>query len=186
MFSCLGKNRALWAKIFNGVSFYVGWFACVALAAWGEPWWSIVVGLAFVFVHFPICDNWRRDLGLVVLMSILGFFLDTIYMALGVLSYRSPNPWVDYLAPLWLIPLYALFAQTLNSSLSYLRGNPFILSWLAALAGPLTYLAGERMGAASFIMDRGLALLFIGITWALFMPLMDRINTLLSNRLTRQ
>lgn len=176
-------RRELLYRALNGIFFYAGWFACIALAAKGLPWLGIGISCALLLPHFAVCTDWRRELFLMGITSLCGWLLDCLYMFLGVIDFASPNPWLPQLAPLWLIPLYALFASVLNSSLAYLRGHSLILAILAFLGGPLSYLAGARMGAAT--MTAGYeGLLVIGVAWALFMPFVDQINVYLGKKLS--
>jgi hypothetical protein len=68
--------------------------------------------------------------------------------------------------------LWALVASTLNSSLSWLRGKPLLGAVLGAIAGPLSYEAGIRLGAGSWGPHGQLGgLVVLAIVWGAAMPL---------------
>ena len=66
-----------------------------------------------------------------------------------------------------------LFATTLNVGMRWLRKNLLVASIFGALGGPMSFLAGERIGAVSFS-DTSTALVVIGLGWAVLLPLLVR------------
>ena len=86
--------------------------------------------------------------------------------------------WVAYpsgyfnasLAPYWIVTMWMLFATTLNSSMRWLKGRRLLAAVLGAVAGPLSYLAGQRLGGMEFVEPRA-ALAFLAVGWAAVMPL---------------
>jgi fucose 4-O-acetylase-like acetyltransferase len=88
---------------------------------------------------------------------------------LGLLEYPSGMilPW---LAPVWIIALWAGFATLLPVSLRWLLGRWRTAALFGAVGGPLAYYAGMKLGAVSFP-DPVVALAALAGGWAVLTPL---------------
>ena len=154
----------------NFVAFQAGWFACVLAAANGEPWAAMpVVGLV-VALHLILARRPGQEARLIALALAMGLVLDSLLASSGWLRYASPLP-VAGLAPYWILAMWALFATTLNVSMSWLRGKTGLAVLLGAVFGPLSYMAGRRLGALEFV-DFQAGTLALAAAWALAMPLL--------------
>ena len=67
--------------------------------------------------------------------------------------------------------MWLAFATLPRASLRWLAGRWKLQALLGAVLGPLSYLAGAELGAATLFQPTGLSLIAIGIGWALAMPL---------------
>jgi len=63
-----------------------------------------------------------------------------------------------------------IFATTLNASLGWLAGRYRLAAALGAICGPVSYVAGARLGAIELPAHAGLSLTAIAIVWAGVMP----------------
>ena len=80
--------------------------------------------------------------------------------------------------PFWMVALWINLAATINFSLSWLKTRYVVASLLGAIAGPLAYSAGAMIGAITInSID---ALIIISIMWAVAMPLLFWISTLIT------
>jgi hypothetical protein len=70
--------------------------------------------------------------------------------------------------------MWALFATTLNLSMSWLKGRPWLAAAFGAVGGPLAYVAGRKLGGVE-MNEPALALLVQGLGWAVMMPLLLRL-----------
>lgn len=75
----------------------------------------------------------------------------------------------EFLAPWWILALWALFATTLNVSLGWLRSRLLLAGVLGGVAGPFAYWAGERLGALS-LREPVAALGALTLGWAAILP----------------
>ena len=76
------------------------------------------------------------------------------------------------MAPYWMIMLWALFATTLNVSMYWVKQLYTLwISVLGAVLAPLTYYAGERLGAVAFT-NPVYALGVISLGWAVLFPVL--------------
>jgi hypothetical protein len=156
----------------NFAAFQVGWFACVLGAAHGIPWAGPVAVVQVIALHLVLAENPVRETRLICLALVMGFVVDSLLAASGWLRYASPLP-STLLAPYWILAMWALFATTLNVSLHWLKGHAGLSVLLGAVLGPLSYIAGQRLGALEFADFRAGALA-LAVAWALAMPLLMR------------
>jgi hypothetical protein len=156
--------------LINFVAFQLGWFACVLGAAAGFPWFGPVVVAAAVALHLVMARAPLPELYLVLAAMMLGLVADSVLLATGWLSY-SVGLWLPGLAPYWIIAMWALFATTLNVSMGWMRGRPVLTVLMGAVGGPLSYLAGEKLGAIELTQPVQ-ALAALAVAWAIAMPLL--------------
>jgi len=155
-------------KVINFALFQVGWFACILSAAAGKPAIGAVIASLIIVWHIMQAHRPSREISLILIAMLIGAIWDSLLVWQSWLTYPSgvllPNT-----APYWIIMLWALFASTLNLSLSWLKQNKWLSILLGAIAGPLAYYAGERLGAVDFLQPvHALAALAIG--WAVLTP----------------
>ncbi|MBU3620213.1 DUF2878 domain-containing protein [Polynucleobacter sp. CS-Odin-A6] len=159
------------AKFWNFVLFQAGWFACIIGAANNEVLWPVLITLLYLAIHIWRSEHPRFELKLILKAVLLGVSADTLIVNLGFLHFNDawPSP---YLSPVWMWTLWALVASTINGSLCWLRGKPLLGAILGAIAGPLSYEAGIRMGAGSWGVDGQLGgLVCLAIIWGAAIPL---------------
>ena len=156
--------------LLNFFAFQFGWFATVLGAAKGMPWIGPIAVLAVVALHLSLSVRPKSELKLLLSAMLAGLVLDSLLVSSGWVAY--PNGiMVDGLAPYWIITMWALFATTLNVSMKWMRGRPVLAVSMGAVGGPLSYLAGQKLGAISFI-DPLFAMVALAIAWGLAMPIL--------------
>lgn len=156
------------AILINFAAFQFGWFSTVIGAAKGLPWVGPLVIAAVLALHFAQAKRPFQEFSLALLCAAIGTWFDSMLVAVGWVGY-STGQWHSLLAPYWIIAMWMLFATTLNLSLTWLRGRPWLAVAVGALAGPLTYLAGARLGAIEFV-NQNAALAALAIGWAILLP----------------
>lgn len=160
----------------NFILFQAGWFACVLAAADGRIWLApfavlLVVALHLFFISRP--TDRRRELGFILLVGLFGMLADSGLRKLGATHYPTSNAgWPPGLAPVWVGALWSLFATLPCHSLGWLRGRPLLTAVLGAVGGPLSYLAGTRLGATGLGDHSLLTFGALGIEYALLTPLL--------------
>ncbi|MBU3600784.1 DUF2878 domain-containing protein [Polynucleobacter sp. AM-25C3] len=159
------------AKFWNFVLFQIGWFACIIGAANQQVFWPVAGTLLYIAIHIYYSPRPILELKLVLKAALFGVAVDTLVANLGFLSFEDAWP-SAYLSPVWMWTLWALVASTINGSLSWLRGRPVLGAVLGAIAGPLSYEAGIRMGAGSWGAHGQLGgLILLGIVWGAAIPI---------------
>lgn len=154
--------------LFNIVAFQIAWFACVLGGANDLPWLGSAAALVIVGAHVLRAPLRVSELALILIVGLIGAIWDSVPVAAGLLSYTS-GTLIPNAAPYWIVALWMAFATTLNVSLRWLRQRYVLAVTLGALAGPLAYYAGERLGAVHFH-DAPLGLTLLSCGWACLMP----------------
>jgi hypothetical protein len=150
--------------------FQLGWFACVMGAAKGHPWLGLPVVAMAVLVHLFAARQPVREASLLLICTLLGAVLDSALLLTGWIEY--PNGlWLPGLAPYWIVAMWVLFGTTLNRSLRWMRGRPWLALLFGAVGGPLSYAAGEGMGAMS-MSNPVMAMTALAALWGLVLPLL--------------
>jgi len=156
------------------VAFQLGWFACVGGAAAGAAWLGPLWCLGALAVRLRPAETQSLRARLVLRSVVVGCVLDTVWAALGWVTYASPEPLGSAIAPLWIIALWALFGLELDASLRWMRARPGVAGVASAVFGPIGYLGAERMGAATISAPKPLVLLALAVSWGCAVPLIVR------------
>jgi hypothetical protein len=138
----------------NFVGFQLVWLACVLWRDWGLAVFATVLAL-----HLALVPDRARELRLLVAAGAAGWAAELAMRASGATSFASGA------VPAWMVALWVNFASTLNWSLDWLRGRFALAALLGAVAGPLSYWGGERLGALSVPRP-----LVVGLVWAVATP----------------
>ncbi len=146
------------------IVFQVGWTACVAFGNSGA--------LLALLVCVPLQALWpgrrtNREWALVIGFSVAGLAMDLGWQALELLEFTGQ---LAVGIPLWLVVLWLLFTGTLFHSLAFLQHRLVLAAVLGAVAGPLSYLAGMRLGAATTDRETWLVLSAMAPAWAVLLP----------------
>jgi len=166
-----GTYQALFSKVLNGLLFYVIWFVCAGSVAQDLEYLGLLSIAVFLVFHFALSKNRMKEALTLTFVILLGFCFDSVYLLTGTLTYYTPNPWVSWGAPLWILAMYALFSTTFDYSLSWTKKLPW---WLQALLGAgggvATYVAGEKMHIVEFLLPGLSTVIVIACAWALLFP----------------
>ena len=152
----------------NFLAFQLGWFSCVLAAAKGMPWLGPLVVLAVVLLHLKLVAKPLAELKLIGAAMAMGLLTDSLLLSSGWLAY-SGGSWIPGLAPYWIIAMWALFATTLNVSMRWMRGRYLLAAIMGGIGGPLSYLAGEKLGAMT-MSEPTLAIAALALAWSVAMP----------------
>lgn len=156
--------------ITNFILFHLGWFACVLGGAWDMPWLGLCYAAAIIAIHLSLAHTLTAELRLILLAGIYGLFTDTLLVNTGWLQYTS-GYLIAGVAPYWVVALWMLFATTLNITFSWLKRRYLLATVLGAIAGPMAYLSGEQLGAATLVQPTS-ALLLLALIWGIAMPML--------------
>lgn len=154
----------------NFAAFQIGWFACVLSAAHDWPAAGTAAAAAIVAVHVYRAARPLEEIKLIGAALLLGVLWDSLLLNLGWLAFASGSV-VPGVAPHWILALWALFAMTLNVSLAWLKRRLLAGAVLGAIAGPLAYWGGARLGAVVLAQPVP-AITALSIGWGLITPLL--------------
>ena len=155
--------------IINFLLFQIGWFACVLSGAAGLNSPSLLFTAAFLFVHFRFYPWKLTDYKLVLAAILIGVILDSSWSAWGLMAYQAQT--IEPIAPWWIWCLWINFALTLNHSMSWLLKHRLLAGILSAVASPVSYYAGSRLGALQWLQPE-ILIIVLGISWGLVIPLL--------------
>ncbi len=156
--------------LINFIAFQVGWFSCVLSAANGMPWIGFLVVCLVVALHLRIADHPSHELQLITLSVVMGLVFDSLLVSSGWVRYPA-GMFFSGVAPYWILAMWALFSTTLNYSMGWLKSNLLLASVMGAVFGPLSYLAGQRLGAIELV-DYRSSMVALAVIWAVVMPIL--------------
>jgi hypothetical protein len=160
------------SKLLNFALFQAGWFACVLAGAHGMPVAAVAAAGAVIGVSLRWFSADRlSEARLLLAVALIGFCVDTVHLSFGVFALIGV-PRFPHLCPSWLVALWAMFGTTLRGSLSWLAGRYALAAVLGAVAGPLSYLGGAKLGAVTLHPSRAFTVAALAVGWAVVMPLL--------------
>jgi hypothetical protein len=158
----------------NFAIFEAAWFAAILGAAHGAPAWGTAAVVAAIAWHVAISARPLTELALAVILCVIGSIAESIVVMQGHVAYPSGQP-VAWLAPYWMVALWGEFAIALNVTLRWLKNRPLLAFVLGAVAGPLSFIGGVRLGGARFV-DATPALIMLACMWGVLMPLLMALS----------
>lgn len=163
-------NNALRFSLPNFILFQIGWFSCVLGGAAGQPLTGVIIAGLIIFFHIHRAQQPWKEILLIFIAMTIGAVWDSLLVWMSWVDYPAgiliPNT-----APYWIVVMWALFTTTLNISMRWLKGRYGLALLLGAVAGPLAYYGGVRLGAVDFISVNH-AVIALAIGWAVFTPLL--------------
>lgn len=160
--------------VLNFVAFQFGWFSSVIGGAQGLPWVGPLAVLAIVFLHLLNAPEKEKEFFLILSCGLIGAVFDSLLVVTGWVTYPS-GMFTDVTAPYWIIAMWMLFGTTLNVSMRWLKRRWIVSGALGLVAGPLSYIAGQKLGGIVFV-EQTSGLIALGIGWALIMPVLMRLS----------
>jgi hypothetical protein len=158
-------------KIIFFIGFQVAWFAAVFGAAGGQPWLGPAAILLWLAVYAFLSGRPKLEIQIALIALGMGLLADSLLIGFGVYTPRGLiGGWP--LTPPWMLALWINFGTLVNGSLSWLRGRYWLGAFLGAWGGPAAYYSGHRVGALTFHPPLIIHLVFLGIAWAIAVPLL--------------
>jgi peptidoglycan/LPS O-acetylase OafA/YrhL len=158
------------SPILTFLSLQAGWFACVLGAASGRPLVGVLVVLLVVVAHLVTSAD-RLALALTLAAAaVVGLVVDGSLTLTGVLTFPA-HASLGWPVPLWMLALWVNFALAIDA-LAWLGRRPAAAMLAGAIGGPLSYLAGARLGAVTLGPSEPLALGAVAVAWMVAMPLL--------------
>jgi hypothetical protein len=108
-----------------------------------------------------------------VFTTAIGTAWDSSLVVFNVIQYPHGNVFGN-VAPVWIIAVWALFATTFNTSLTFLKRRYVFAMLFGAIGAPLSFIAGMKLGALQFP-HYNRAIMVIAAGWAVMMPVMMKL-----------
>ncbi len=157
--------------ISNFVLFQIGWFACVLGGANQLALVGSLVALILIALHIWRAQAPLAEIRLLLVALGIGIVFESILTFTNISQYADGILFEGF-APHWMVLMWGLFATTLNVSMRWVKSLPLpAIALLGAILAPLSYLAGNRLGAVVFP-DTTLALITIALGWVILFPLL--------------
>jgi len=166
-------------KIFNIFGFQLCWWACVLGVKYENPYIGPALMSIFIFIHFRYCVIEKKEYSFIIVSTLLGTLVDSIFLNTTLIEYNGLT--FNFIAPFWIIAMWAGFSATVNHSLDWLKNNYLFCFLLGAISGPLSYVAGLKFNAISF--DLSITVVSIlAISWGIIVPGIFFINNIFSEK----
>lgn len=158
-------------RVINFIGFQGLWLLCVMSAGAGQPWVGPLAGVVLLALHLATTHKPAAEARLIAAACAVGYVFDSALVLSGVIAFPES---AAFGAPstIWMVTLWAGFAATMRSSMQWLVGSPVLAAVLGVVGGPLSYLAGSRLGAISLPQNLVVSLGAVALVWALAMPLL--------------
>nr|WP_279538409.1 DUF2878 domain-containing protein [Pseudomaricurvus alcaniphilus] len=156
------SNSAVKAAL-NGLLFQLGWLVAVQ----GSSRYALLATAVLLVLHWCYWSRSRREWGLIMAVAAAGYAIDSVLVWQGVFLVAG-NEWV---APLWLLCIWVMFATTLCHAFAFLQRNLGLAMLLGAVFPPFSYWAGEKLAPLEFS-DSVIALGVLAVIWAILLPLL--------------
>lgn len=161
-----GKRVTAARKWLHVAGMQGAWFAAALLAS--TPWHLVgaAANALVFFVHAATSGALRREFVRGGVALGLGLAVELINQRVGGVAAEHATT----LPAWWLLSLWPVFASAMRrgNSLEWLLPRLPLAAVLGALAGPLSYSGGARLGALH--LDGTHSLVTIGLCWAFAMP----------------
>jgi len=155
--------------------FQSAWFITILAAANGLPYVGPLFTLIWIGFHLLLISGHRKsECILFISAAFTGYTLEFMLVMSKMIVYPSQTM-LGILVPIWMITLWINLAATLHYSLSWLKNRYLASAVLAAVAAPLAYGAGARLGAIQ--LSGTPALILIALAWSLAMPFLFWLTT---------
>ena len=162
-------QTSVYYKIANAAWYQIVWFTALIGRETMEPLLLVLLGL-----HFVWSPRRKADLLLVIMCGSIGITADSLLGTAGVYVF-SPTPTVLAI-PFWLAAIWLSFCCTLLHSFNLFVSRPVLGPLIVAALAPLSYMAGQKLGAVSFGVPTKNAMLIIGLSWLLVMTVIGFIT----------
>ena len=161
--------------ILNFVCFQALWLSCVLGAGgYGLHW---LAGMAVLPLLVLAWFSAYRQVDLVItgLAVAIGYLLDNVWVANGILSY----PGIDH-APYWIGLLWLGLGLTINHSMRWFRDQAFWGALIVGAFAPVTYISGQGFGAVTI--EQLPLTAFISVSWCILFYCLAHLSKRLIQR----
>ncbi|RDX35842.1 DUF2878 domain-containing protein [Kangiella sp. HD9-110m-PIT-SAG07] len=133
-------------NIVNFVLFQLVWIGFVFGAAENYIWVGCVLLVIMLTWQLWPTRRANSDFFVIGASAAFGFVLASAWSASGLIVYDHHWP-VREIAPWWIVALWVVFGASFNHSLGWIQKSPYLAGLMAAIGGPVSYMAAERVGA---------------------------------------
>lgn len=148
------------------------WLCAVIGAGHGLRWPALLAASVYVGSQLAWSVQPGVEIRLLGAALLCGLLVDGVAASSGWVQYAAGNT-AAWLAPVWILALWAAFAMTLTVSLATLQRHLRIAALVGLLLAPLAYLSAARgWSAVGFTEPRWQGMALLGIGWSMALPLL--------------
>lgn len=176
------KNYLFGFNLYNVISFYVIWYACVIGATFGFIKIAVVASFLLTLLHFFLTKKRNQDFIYLVLFFVIGFVVEKIFLFFSILNYpKNTLIWNLDGIPAWIIMLYIGFSTTINHSLLFMTHSSVFSFIFGSVGAAICYYLASLKGIIDFPHNY-YSIAIIGLYWGIFMVSIKPINHFFSKR----
>lgn len=161
--------------LINAVLFKCLWLSCAFGTAKGLLWPAVIAFLALCIYQLWPSRRHPADFKVLAASLMLGILCDTVWIQSGMLEFTDARPWKEA-SPLWILLLWMGFALTINHCLSWLKSNWGLTALMGLIGGPMSYIAGAKIGALTFHASTLKLTIALAIAWAISMLILVKVG----------
>ena len=166
----------------NLILFYIVWWGTLFSVSLDNSYISPILTIIFLTVHLSIISNRKEEIALLVKCGLIGFFVESSYLYLGVLSYK--NQYFSILfPPIWMICIWITIGMSINYSMSFLSRRMLLMAFWGSFFGPISYIAGMKAGIIYFHLPMNISILILSIVSCMCLSLIYFINNKERNKI---
>jgi hypothetical protein len=129
----------------------------------------VTFAIVLIALHLRRVVRPLPEAKLIISVAILGGLWESALVSGGLLAYPDTAV-IPGMAPAWLLALWGLFAAQINTTYDWLKKRIWLAPLLGAIAGPVSFHAGAKLGAVYFVRPWPAAAALAG-GWAVILPL---------------
>lgn len=172
--------------VVHSVIYYLAWFAGIAFAAHHFPMWSALSVCGFILLQIAWVHHTQQPLKplgiLLLILLLISTCVDSLFVYQRWVIYTG-NPFFPYFTTPWMITLWLSFGVFLYATLSQLFDHLCLLALLSFSGFTFAFWVGGQLGAVTFPEGAFKTCCFIGLVWAILLPLCILIYRTIQERL---
>jgi len=161
--------KRTWANLLGN---QLVWLCAVIGAGHGLRWPALVAAAVYVGSQLAWSAQPSVEVRLLLVAVGCGLVVDGLAGASGWVTYAAGND-PAWIAPVWILALWAAFAMTLTVSFAVLQRHLIAAALVGLLSAPLAYLSAARgWSSVVFTAPPWHGVLLLGLGWAVALPLL--------------
>ncbi len=155
----------------NTVCYLIGWLWCILWGIYGHPLVALLGAIFLIALQLHYSRFFWSDVLLVAISIPVGFLIEFLLIQTQTIRYGNSS-----FPPIWIIPIYPLFALLINHLFSFLKDHAIAGFCIGFFGIPSTYFWLERHGGLSFGYSPILTWIIIGTAWGLLFSLLLKVS----------
>ena len=152
---------------FNILGYQLIWFLTVWCVQNNMYLYPLISTVLYLVIHFLISEHKRRDLIILLGISIIGSIVDSLLLTFEVFQVTSTQP-LFISIPYWLISIWIAFSLLIPYSLNWITTHKITAIMAGAIFGPLAYLSAIKFTILT-TSNTTSSLVVLSIIWAILM-----------------